>query len=71
MADDKNKKEKKGKELSLNSLKKVTGGSGLKKVKFEETHDITEDVKKRKQVPLSMDKWTGAFPVYKEGRHFA
>ena len=46
MADDKNKKEKKGKELSLNSLK-VTGGSGLKKVKFEETHDITEDIKKR------------------------
>ena len=46
MADDKNKKEKKGKELSLNSLKKVTGGSGLKKVKFE-THDITEDIKKR------------------------
>ena len=39
MVDDKNKKEKKGKELSLNSLKKVTGGSGLKKVKFEETHD--------------------------------
>ena len=37
MVDDKNKKEKKGKELSLNSLKKVTGGSGLKKVKFEET----------------------------------
>ena len=37
MADDKNKKEKKGKELSLNSLKKVTGGSGLKKVKFEES----------------------------------
>ena len=47
MADDKNKKEKKGKELSLNSLKKVTGGSGLKKVKFEETHDITENIKKR------------------------
>ena len=36
MADDKNKKEKKGKEPSLGSLKKVTGGSGLKKVKFEE-----------------------------------
>lgn len=43
----KTKKRKKGKELSLNSLKKVTGGSGLKKVKFEETHDITEDIKKR------------------------
>ena len=47
MADDKNKKEKKGKELSLGSLKKVTGGSGLKIVKFEETHDITDDIKKR------------------------
>ena len=49
----------------------------MKKVKFEETHDITEDIKKRmeferkNQVPLSMDKWTGAFPVYKEERHFA
>ncbi len=35
------------KELSLEELSEVTGGSGLRNVKKEKTFDISEDVKQR------------------------
>lgn len=34
-------------ELSLEELSEVTGGSGLRYVKKEQTHDITESIKQR------------------------
>ncbi len=34
-------------ELSLDELSEVTGGSGLRHVKKEQTHDITESIKQR------------------------
>ena len=35
------------KELSMEELSEVTGGSGLRRVKKEKTHDISDDGKKR------------------------
>ncbi len=35
------------KELSLKELSEVSGGGGLRRVKKEKTHDITESIKQR------------------------
>lgn len=42
-----NKKENKAKEVKLEDLAKVTGGSGLRNVKKEKTHDISDDTKSK------------------------
>lgn len=34
-------------EISLDALSEVTGGSGLRHVKKEETHDISDSIKSR------------------------
>lgn len=44
---EKNENEVSEKELSLEELSEVTGGSGLRHVKKEKTFDISEDVKQR------------------------
>ena len=46
--EDKSKKEAEvKKELSLDELVKVTGGAGMRKVKKEQTYDISDDIKER------------------------
>lgn len=48
MAEEKNKKEIVAEEeLSLDDLEQVTGGSGLRKVKKEQTVDISADTRAR------------------------
>lgn len=44
---EKDKNETAQEELSLEELSEVTGGSGLRYVKKEKTHDITDSIKQR------------------------
>lgn len=40
-------KEVQEKELTLDELGEVTGGAGLRKVKREQTYDISDDIKEK------------------------
>ena len=44
---DKNIEKDKSKEIDIEELSNVTGGSGMRKTKKETTHDISDDTKSK------------------------